>query len=57
MPIKFKKLSLPQASDVFIVSGLAALAVGIGFEWGWPLAAVVDGILILGLGFLMASKG
>ena len=55
--IKLKKISLPPVSDVFILLGLSGIATGITFMWSWPLAALVSGIIVFLLGFLMASKG
>ena len=43
------KKYLPSATDTLILIGLIGIAVGISFEWSWPLGILVDSVIILGL--------
>lgn len=48
---------LPSVSDVIFFLGIGILAVGISFEWGWPIAAEVIGILFIAFSILAKLRG
>lgn len=48
---------LPSMSDIIFVLGIGMLAVGISFEWGWPVAAEVIGIIFVAFSILAKLRG
>jgi len=36
----------------FLITGILAIAAGIGALWGWPAAIIATGIALLGMGMI-----